>query len=90
MSGCELLAYAVRHGLTAADFKLFSIGFITQFLDIQLKINKGTSLHDEEKKYYQLKGIYDLVQEKYKNGKIGDKEYQNWMKRYTELEGRYG
>lgn len=90
MTACEILAYASRFGLTVADFKNLSIGFVLDFIETQFKINKGVNLHSEEIRYYRMKKIRSSIERKYLNKEITEKDYLNWVAKFSVLEARYG
>lgn len=86
----EILAYATRYGLTIADFKKISIGFVLDFLEIQSDIDTQSDIHLDEKNYNQMLSIFPIVEEKFKNGKISEKRYKEWIEKFKALEEEYG
>ena len=90
MRGVELLAHATKCGLTVADFKTFSIGYIIDYCVTNIKLLKGENLHEDEEKYHKLKDVLPFVEENYKNEIISEKEYKKFMSDFKILEERYG
>ena len=88
--GVELLAHAIKCGLTVADFKSFSIGYIIDFCTTTVKLLKGENLHEAEEKYHKLKDVLPFVEENYKNGKTSAAEYEKFMSDFKISEERYG
>lgn len=84
-----MLAYAINCGLTAAELKKFSIGYVVSFIDVFAKIKRGVNIHAEEEKYLKLKSILPFVTERLKNGEVSEQEYNEFMKDYKKLEDKY-
>lgn len=83
----KILSFAVKNGLTVADFKSLSIGFI---IDFCLE-NSGAEKDDcDAEKYQKLKDIVKFVDEDYQNGDITEDEYLKFKKNYQRLEDQYG
>ena len=76
--------------MTVADLKDLSIGYVIDFFEIRGKLSKGKDIHADEKHYICMKKILPMVKEKYKNKKITEQRYLEWMAMYTELERIYG
>ncbi len=89
MSAYDILTFAVKSGLTAADLKEFSLGFIIDFCVTKQSLEKGDTNTDEEK-YLKLKDVYPFIVEDHENGKISDKKYTDFILKYKSLEERYG
>lgn len=85
-----MLAYATASGLSVADFSNLSLGFVIDFCITKIKLQKGEDLHKDEKNYYKLKDILPFVIEQYKNGKISDSRFREFMNNFTRLEELYG
>lgn len=90
MTACELLCYASRYGLTAADFKILSIGFVLNFLDMQVKIANNKDIHAAEKKYNRMKRDLPYVEKRYRSGQLDREPYLEFIRKYKALEKRYG
>lgn len=83
------MAYATRCGLTVADFKILSIGFVVDYCIARSELESGDN-NDEEKKYIMLKKNYSIIRDKYERGEISEEKYQSFMKRYEKMEALYG
>lgn len=81
--------YASRYGLTVADFKELTIGFILNFFDIHLKLSKGINIHKEEIKYQRMKKAYPTIEKRYRSGKLDEREYKEFIHKFKVLEERY-
>lgn len=80
----------MRCGLTVADFNFMSLGMVVDVIDTHCEIREGKDIHEQEKQFNQLKDVLDFIIEGYKNGEISEVKYQDFMKRYKELEALYG
>lgn len=80
----------MKSGLTAADFKEFSIGYVIDYCDTMSEICKEKDLHKDEERYYKLKDILPFVEEKYKSGKMTEKEYNEFMDDFKKRDEEYG
>lgn len=89
LSAVDILAYATECGLTAADFERLSIGFVIDLCAAKVRLKSGETDMEEEK-YMKMKRSIGIVRKKYERGEISDERYQEYMKKYNELEGRYG
>lgn len=90
MTAQEILSYAVKCGLTVADTKTFSIGFILDYIDTYYKLKNNYNIHADEEKYLKLKSVAPFIEEKYNNGNITYQQYSDWMSNYKRLEDIYG
>lgn len=86
----ELLSYAVRCGLTVADLKKFSIGFIIDYIFTYSNVKNNIDIHAEEEKYLKFKSILPFVDERLKKGEISQRQYNEFMDDYKMLEDKYG
>lgn len=76
-------------GLTVADMERFSYGMLVNYCyayDRQIKRNQGEDIPDPEAQYKKLKKIEPLVKEKYLNGKITKKRYDEFMSKLERWE----
>ena len=89
LSAVDILAYSTECGLTAADFERLSIGFVIDLCAAKVRLKSGEADLEEEK-YMKMKRNVGLVQKKYERGEVSDERYQDFMKKYKELEERYG
>lgn len=90
MTAQELLSYAVRCGLSAADLNRFSIGFLIDYIETYFALKNNKNIHADEEKYQKLKSVLPFVEEKYRNGDISQRQYDEFITNYSELEARYG
>ncbi|WP_440447879.1 hypothetical protein [Ruminococcus sp.] len=90
MTAQEILSYAVKCGLTVADIKIFSIGFVLDYIDTYYKLKNNQNIHADEEKYLKLKSVLPFVEEKYNSGNITYQQYSEWMSDYKRLEDIYG
>lgn len=89
LSAVDILAYATECGLTAADFERLSIGFVIDLCAAKVRLKSGETDMEEEK-YMKMKRSIGIVRKKYERGEISDERYQEYMKKYKDLEERYG
>ena len=91
MSTEEFVACLIFRGFTVADFDKFSYGMLINYCNeydrCQRRAN-GEKVADTDKQYKQLKKIMPLIEQKYKNGEISQKQYDNYIKSLDEYEGR--
>lgn len=85
-----MTCYALRCGLTVADFKNMSFGMVVEVIDTNRKIREGEDIHEQEKQFNQLKDVLEFIIEGYQNGEISEIKYQDFMKQYKEMEALYG
>lgn len=88
MSAAEIVAFASRLGLTVADFKLMSIGFLIDVCKEKTDMLNGEH-EDREEKYLQIKAHLPIIERKYAEGTITEARYQEYMARYKELAAEY-
>jgi len=75
--------------LTAADFEKMSIGFVVDYCVARSDLEHGDKSNDEDN-FIMLKKNYSVIQDKYEKGEISEERYEDFMKRYKELEALYG
>lgn len=85
-----MLAFITRCGLTVADLKTLSLGFVLDTCDIQMRINNSEDIHEDEEHYYQLKDVYSFMAKGYKAGTISKERYDQFITEYEELNEIYG
>lgn len=82
------MAAALRCGLTAADFKNFSIGTVIDICAARVNLDKGDENGDEEK-YIMMRSNLTAIQKSYESGKITEERYAEFMTKFKALEERY-
>lgn len=90
MTSVELLAYCTLNGLTVADLKKLSIGYVIDYVLMCRNIKNKEDLHDDEDKFHKLKDILPFAEQKYKDGKISKERYELFLADYKEKEELYG
>lgn len=84
------MSYALLCGISVADLKGFSLGFMIELCTTYGKLKRKQDLHKDEKRFSQLKDIYPFVLEDYKSKKITKEKYNEFLTEYRRLEGLYG
>lgn len=85
-----MVAIVTKCGLTVADFKTLSLGFVLDVCDVQVKLANGEDIHQDEEHYHQLKDVYNFMISGYNDGTISKERYTQFMEEYEELNEIYG
>ena len=76
--------------MTVADLNKFTISFVLDYIDTYFALQNKKNIHEDEEKYQKLKSVLPFVIKKHEYGIISDFQYNEFMKKYQKLEGRYG
>jgi len=85
-----MMCIALSNKLTVADLKQLSYGYVVDVCDTRIKLIEREDIHEEEKRFEQLRESLPLIIKRFENGEISQQKYDDFMILYKELEDVYG
>lgn len=77
----------ILRGLTVSDMDKFTFGMLINYCRAYDRVQSRGDFDEEaeeERRFEQLKSVRGIVEERFKNGEIGQKEYSDYLKSIEE------
>lgn len=85
----EFIADCIECGINISDLEELTLGMCVNLINARIRLKKrinGIRVDDPEEQYRKLKAIEDVVEERFRSGKISAAKYEAYRRQIEEYE----